>query len=143
MKHTLFIVVAMAMTAAVYFFTPTETTLKHDCLIGETICVMKNDKISITLSMTPRPISPSKPIHYQVTTTNIKPDAVSIHLVGESMHMEEDFFNLKNEGSSWQSVRNFPLCSEKKMIWRLVLILRKGRHYWRSYFDLNVLGRSL
>lgn len=137
------IVAALAGTLALYLFTPRESQVDHQCQLGQGACLLESEDFKGSFSLKPWPIHGSRPAYYELTVapqSTYAPETVSIQLVGESMHMDQDNFSLEDKGKGvFQVWRDFPLCQEKRMIWRLMLLMKKGNHFKRTFFDLEVM----
>lgn len=139
MKTIYFLVMAFTVTMAVYIYSPKETFIRHNCLLSSGSCELNQGNINLKISIGPLPLKSEQAISYKVETTGLNPDKVVIHLIGKSMHMEEDYIQLeKNENKAYVATRNFPTCSEKNMIWKAVLLMKQDNHYVRTLFDLQV-----
>jgi hypothetical protein len=139
MKAIYMLVIALAATLAIYIFSPRETFIRHNCILSDGPCKLSQDNISIIFTIGPTPLKSQQSVSYKVEVVGIKADKVIIHLIGKSMHMEEDFIELSEKSPGvYSAKRNFPTCSEKKMIWKAVLMLQKENIYVKTIFDLQV-----
>ncbi len=139
MKAIYILVIAFTATLAIYLFTPRETFIRHNCLLAQGPCKVSQDDITLSFMVSPTPLKSQQAVSYKLSVEGIKPERVTVHLIGTSTHMEEDFIELKQERSGlFSAKRNFPTCREKQMIWKAILLLQKDNDYVKTIFDLQV-----
>ncbi|MCR9203948.1 MAG: hypothetical protein NXH75_05195 [Halobacteriovoraceae bacterium] len=140
------ITIVLAVVVGLYFFGPKETFLKHNCLLQKTgSCLIKQDGISLNLSLSPIPIIPSKDLTYQLKVKGFDALKVTMRVLGHDMDMpsipkDEQVFDLETflKKDVYKATRTFPTCTENLMIWRLYLVLQGEKDIVRTTFDLEV-----
>lgn len=142
MKTVYFLVMAVTVTLTIYIFSPTETFIRHNCSLSNGPCELTKDQIKLKINIGPLPLKSELPVTYNLEIDGIVPESTVVHLIGKSMHMEEEYIELEKQASGkYTATRNFPTCSEKNMVWKAVLILKQANHYVRTIFDLKVTAR--
>ena len=138
MKLVYLIPVAIVITIVIYLYGPREDFLRHNCDLAQGPCVLNNDNVKLKFEILPRKLSSKMPAIYRLDIDGFTPENVVVHLIGKSMHMEEEYIKLtKVNKGVFKTVRDFPTCSEKNMTWKAILLLKKDNHYIKSIFNLK------
>lgn len=140
------IAIVLAIVLGLYFFGPQETFISHTCNIQENgTCTVAKDGIELTLKISPIPIIPTEDLTYHLKVKGIQPSRVTMRVLGHDMEMpttpiDEQVFDMETflKKEEYQSVRTFPTCTEKIMIWRLYLVIQAEGKIVRTTFDLEV-----
>jgi hypothetical protein len=145
--YPIVIVLLLAGVTAHYFFGPKEVFIRHNCLIQKTgNCTIEQSGVALSLTLNPNPIIPTEDVTYELKTSGVDVESVTLRVLGHDMEMprDEQVFPLKSflKDNEFQATRTFPTCTEKLMTWRLYLVI-KGKNKWvRTTFDLEVARKS-
>lgn len=144
MNAYIVIVALCSATLAIYYFSPRETTLKHECHLKDGPCELRDGDFQGTFSIDTWPVRGSAPVRYELLVhkkSTFKPQTVTVSLVGQSMHMDWDEFTLKQKTNhdDFAMLRDFPYCQEKRMVWSLLLTLTEGNSNKRANFAIEVM----
>jgi hypothetical protein len=137
------IIILLALVTGHYFFGPKEIFIKHKCYLQDTgVCNVSEGGVNLELKISPLPISATQDLTYELTTTGITPESITMRVLGHDMKMprDEQVFELEAflKQNLFKATRVFPACTEKLMKWRLYLVI-KGQDKWvRTTFDLEV-----
>lgn len=141
--YPIIIIVLLALVTGHYLFGPKEIFIKHNCLIQKLgTCTVSEGGVSLELKIAPLPIVPTEDVTYELKTAGVKPESITMRILGHDMEMprDEQVFELKSflKNDQFTGTRAFPICTEKLMTWRLYLVI-KGEDKWvRTAFDLEV-----
>lgn len=142
--YPLVLTILLAFVIGHYFFGPQEVFLRHNCLIQKTgHCVTSQDGITLDLTISPLPIVATEDLKYDLKITGMMADKVIARLLGHDMEMprDEQVFPMESflKRDEFQAIRNFPICTEKEMTWRLYLVIQGEKKVVRTTYDLVVL----
>lgn len=128
-----------SLTFSVWFFMPQEVFIKGSCDIGKENCLLEKDGVSLKFSTSENPIKQLKPVHYFLKISGVKNPIPKIYLYGQSMNMVTEIIEMKKvDEGTFEAVRDFPVCTEKSMIWRAHLSIKGDKKLIKTNFIFEV-----
>jgi len=147
------VTIFLALVIGRFFFGPKEIFIKHNCLLqqkGE--CTIEKEGVSLNFKVSPLPINPTKDLRYSLKVKGMEPTGAFVNILGHSMEMlsrtgeqrDQQNFALKKflKGNEFSATRIFPLCTEKIMIWKLLLQVKGENKTVKTAFTLEVKKRN-
>ncbi|NOR51272.1 MAG: hypothetical protein GQ470_01510 [Gammaproteobacteria bacterium] len=102
----------------------TDTFNPVDCDLNLGSCDIETAKGKVTLTITPRPIRPLKPLQAVVTLQGFKADRVELVFTGIDVDMGRFSYLLQQtEDGIFKGRVTLSICSQNKMIWQALVVI--------------------
>ena len=101
-----------------------EVVKVDDCELSLSSCSVETEGGRLTLSISPRPIRPLKPLQAVVTLQGFEAEKVELLLTGVDVDMGRFFYPLKRgEDGRFESNVTLSICSQSRMTWQAMVII--------------------
>lgn len=127
------------MIASFYWIMPKEVFLSNNCNISNGKCLIDEHEIKGELFLAPIPLNPNESFTFKTKFSSLNIDNVEAKLIGLSFQHAPIDLPLKRKSSEvYESKTLFPICTEKKMRWRIHLIIHSAGKKYKTNLDFEV-----
>ena len=125
--------------ASIYWLMPKEVFLKDQCEISSGECTIKEEGLNLQLALGPIPLNPNKHFMFNAKLSSLNIDNIEAKLIGLSFqHAPVDLPLKRKSATEYESKTLFPICTEKKMKWRIHLIIYSAGKKYKTNLDFEV-----
>ena len=118
---------------------PKEVFLKSQCDISDGKCIINEDSLNLELNLNPIPLNPNKHFTFKTKFSSLNIDNIEAKLIGLSFqHAPVDLPLKRKAANEYESKTLFPICTEKKMKWRIHLIIYSAGKKYKTNLDFEV-----
>ncbi|MDD0854870.1 hypothetical protein HBN50_17330 [Halobacteriovorax sp. GB3] len=127
------------LSGTLWYLTPKEIFIKHECDITQQVCQLEQDGVQLRFSTGASPIEQRTPVFYEVDVKGLKNPNAIIYLHGQSMLMNNEIIEMEQIApGSFRAKRDFPICTERAMTWRVHLSVKGEKQLLKTNFDFEV-----
>ena len=95
-----------------------------DCDLNLGACDVETDRGRVTLTITPRPILPLKPLQVVVTLQGFEAEKVELFFTGVDVDMGRLYYPLRQVGKGlFKGRASLSICAQSRMIWQALVII--------------------
>lgn len=137
MKYIIpFLVISLAIA---YWIMPKEVLVNHQCDLALGSCLIDDAGMQAEIKISPIPLDLNKDFSFQIKYQNKDIELVEAVLIGLSFNHAPVTLPLKKKTPIfYQAKTMFPICTEKKMKWRIHLVTRTSGKKYKTNLDFEV-----